>query len=102
MSSNFQIFVQVLWKFIAFLLCIVPPQEWGISKKRGDWNGAEHCGPCPAPMFSAWLLPVENFSQRMSLITEVRNAETKGNSQESLNNAIIKNNQGPVVLSQGL
>ena len=59
----------------------------------------------PAPiMFSACLLPVENFSQRISLIREVRNAETKENSLRILNNntLVIKHGQGHLVLSQGL
>ena len=56
------------------------------------------------PMPSACLLPVENFSQRTSLIREIRNAETKENSLRRLNNSneVIKHNQGPLVLSQGL
>ena len=60
--------------------------------------------PPPCPMFSACLLPVENFSQRISLIREVRNAETKENSQGRLNNnnVVINHSQGPLVLSQGL
>ena len=41
--------------------------------------------PTPA-VSSACLLPLENFSQRISLIREVRNAETKENSQKRLNN----------------
>ena len=43
-------------------------------------------------MSSACLLPVENFNQRISLIREVRNAETKENSLRRLNNnnVIIK------------
>ena len=55
-------------------------------------------------MSSACLLSVENFSQRISLIREVRYAETKENSQRRLNNnnVIIKHSQGPLVLSQGL
>ena len=55
-------------------------------------------------MSSVCLLPVENFSQKISLIREVRNAETKKNSQRRLsnNNVVIKNSQGPLVLSQGL
>ena len=32
------------------------------------------------------LLPVKNFSQRISLIREVKNAETKENSLRRLNN----------------
>ena len=48
-----------------------------------------HCHrphPHTHTMSSACLLSVENFSQRISLIREVRNAETKGNSQKRLNN----------------
>ena len=48
---------------------------------------------------------MENFSQRISLIREVRNVETKKNNQRRLNNnnkVVIKHSQGPVVLSQGL
>ena len=53
-------------------------------------------GPCPPPspptMSSASLLPVENFSQKISLIREVRNAETKENRLRKLsnNNVVIK------------
>ena len=55
-------------------------------------------------MSSAYLLPVENFSQRISLIREVRNAKTKEKSLRRLNNnnVVIKHSQGPLVLSQGL
>ena len=56
-------------------------------------------------MSSACLLPMENFSQRISLIRELRNVETKGNCQKRLNNKNnvgIKHSQGPLVLSQGL
>ena len=64
----------------------------------------------PPIMSSACLLSVENFSQRISLIREMRNAETKENSQRRLNNnnnnnnnnVVIKHGQGPLVLSQGL
>ena len=60
--------------------------------------------PAPPPTsFSASHLPLENLSQRISLIREVRNAETKENSQRRLNNnVVIKHSQGPLVLSQGL
>ena len=60
--------------------------------------------PFPLPAFCV----VENFSQRVSLIREMRNAETKENSQRRLNNnnnnnnVVIKHGQGPLVLSQGL
>ena len=60
--------------------------------------------PPPPIMFFALLLPVENFSQRISLIREVRNTETKENSLRRINdnNVVIKHSQGPLVLSQGL
>ena len=54
-------------------------------------------------MSFACLLSVENFSQIISLIRDVRNAETKENSQRRPNiNAVIKLSQGPLVLSPGL
>ena len=58
----------------------------------------------PTTMSSACPLPLENFNQRISLIREVRNAETKENSVRRLNNntIVIKHGQGPLVLSQGL
>ena len=46
----------------------------------------DHMVLAPTTMFFPCLLPVENFSQRISLIREVRNAETKENSQRRLNN----------------
>ena len=55
--------------------------------------------PTPAPAMSlACLLPVENLSQGISLIREVRNAETEENSQRRLNdnNVVIKHRQGPL------
>lgn len=61
--------------------------------------------PCSFPfLFFIYFLPVENFNQIIILIREVRSAETKENSQERLNNnnAVIKNRQGPLVLSLGL
>ena len=66
------------------------------------WNGAGPYGPCPPTMSSACLLPVEKFSQIISLIREMRNAETKENSLRRLsnNNVVIKHRQGPLALSQ--
>ena len=45
-----------------------------------------------------------SFSQKVSLIRKVRNAETKKNSQRKLNNnnTVIRHRQGPLVLSLGL
>ena len=59
--------------------------------------------PCTLTTSSACLVSVENFSQRVSLIREVRNVETKENSQRGLNskNVVTKHGQGPLVLSQG-
>ena len=58
----------------------------------------------PPTVSSACLLSVESFSQRISLIREVRNADTKENSQRTLNNSdvVIKHSQGHLVPSQGL
>ena len=59
----------------------------------------------PAPhttMSAACLLFVENFSQRINLIREVRNAETKENNHRRRNKVVIKHPQGPFILSQGL
>ena len=72
--------------------------SWG-QQSRTLWSLPAHparSSPC--------LLSVESFSQRISLIREVRYAETKENSQRRLNNnnVIIKHSQGPLVLSQGL
>ena len=55
-------------------------------------------------MPSAYLLLVENFSQRINLIREVRNAEAKENSLRRLNNnnVVIKHSQGRLVVSQRL
>ena len=57
--------------------------------------------PHPPPC----LLPLENLSQRTSLIRDMRNAETKENNQRRLknnNNVVIKPSSGSLVLSQGL
>ena len=49
-------------------------------------------------------LSMENFSQRISLIREARNGETKEGCQRRLNNntVVMKHSQGPLVLSQEL
>ena len=47
------------------------------------WNRA---WSLPLTTSSAYFLSVENFSQRVSLIREVRNVETKAYSQRRLNN----------------
>ena len=79
-----------------------PPFEYGDCdhlKMEKPWNRTG-----PPTMSSAYLLPVENFNQKVSLIREVKNAETKENSLRRLNNnnVIIKHSQGPLALSQGL
>ena len=58
----------------------------------------------PPTMFSACLLSLQNFRQRISIVREVRNVETKENSQRrpNNNNVVIKHSQGPLALSQGL
>ena len=56
--------------------------------------------PFPLPAFCV----VENFSQRVSLIREMRKAETKGNSQRrpDNNDVVVKCSQGSLVSCQGL
>ena len=60
--------------------------------------------PCLPSMSSACLLYVENFSQRISLIREMRTCENKENSLRRLSNnsVVVKHSHGPLVLSQGL
>ena len=50
----------------------------------------------PPPMFFACLLFVETFSQRMSLIREMRNAKREGNCQRrpNNNNVVTKHSYG--------
>ena len=69
-----------------------------------SWNGAGPYGLCTLTMSSVCLLSVENFSQRISLIREMRNAETKESSQRRPddNNVLIKCSQEPLVPPQGL
>ena len=58
----------------------------------------------PRPMPSACLLSVEYFSQRINLIREMRNAETKENNQRrpNKNNVVIKHSKGHLAPSQRL
>ena len=60
--------------------------------------------PTSYPMSSVCLLSAENFSQRINLILEVRNAKTKENSQRkpNNNNVVIKHSEGLLIPSQGL
>ena len=50
-----------------------------VDKKKKFWNGAGPYGPCPPqpPHSSVCLVSVESFSQRISLIREMKSAETK-------------------------
>ena len=61
--------------------------------------------PTPAPihtMSSVCLLSVINFNQRVSLIREMRNVETKENSWRRLNNnVVIKHSQGLKIFLKG-
>ena len=72
-----------------------------LGRNSTYWNRAGPYAPSPQaphhPMSSACLLSVENFGQRISLIREMRHAETKENSQRrpNNNNVVIKHSQGP-------
>ena len=65
------------------------------------WSGAGSYGPCPYPP-SPTACPLPGFClwERISLIKEVWNAETKEDSQRRLNNnnVVIRHSQGPFVL----
>ena len=60
--------------------------------------------PTPSPQVLCLPFVWENVRGRMSLIKEMRKAETKENSQRrpNNNNVVIKHSQGPLVPSQGL
>ena len=92
----------------------VPAYEGGSrcswrSEGRGQAPGQQHTWPWtngrvgpygPGPLGSQPAFGLrKNFSQRLSLIGEMRNAETRGNSQRkpNNNNVLIKNSQGPLV-----
>ena len=67
-----------------------------------SWNGAGAYGPCSSclmPAFHLW----KNFSQKISLTKEGKNAETKENSERrpQNNNVVVKHSQGHLVPAQG-
>ena len=70
MSSNFQMFVQVLCKFVAFLVLYLSLLKIEEYQRKGANREQDSMILTPLPtMSSACLLPVENFSsQRISLI----------------------------------
>lgn len=80
------------WDLLLSMMVYWEPSvwKWSLSHENG-WNGAGPCGLCPPPC-PLPTLSVENFSQRISLMREVRNVETEENSQRRLNdrNVIIK------------
>ena len=80
----------------------VSPQAWRTAASFPVGQNRTVVVAPPRVLYCLW--PADNVSQRISLIGEVRNAATKENSQRRLNNnnAIIKDNQGPLVLSQRL
>ena len=88
-----------------FIPCVMSEHLISLSTRPDEMEQNYMIPACPPPsMFSACLLPVENFSQRILLIGEVRNVETKENIQRRLNNnnVVIKHSQGPLVLFHGL
>ena len=87
------------------LILKVPSFAWMCCAGYSVGPSETEQGPvvlAPCPMFSACLLSLENFSQ--SLVREMKNTETKENSQRipNNNNVVIKHSQGPLVPSQGL
>ena len=78
-------------------------KSWKHSPFLSDFETEQD--PMDLPhMSSACLLSVENFGQIISLIREMRNAETKENRKRGPNNnkVVIKHSEGPLVPSQGL
>ena len=76
-------------------------KTWGFS--GGPAIRTPCFGPCPPHRIFCLSLAVEHFSQRISLIREGRNAETKEINQRRLNNnVVIQHRQGPLVSSQEL
>ena len=67
------------WFLVYFILL-----EFRCQRNGAGPYGSCHPPPHPPTIFSACLLPVENFIQRISLIREVRNAERKENSVSSV------------------
>ena len=88
-----------------FIPCVMSEHLISLSTRPDEMEQDYMIPACPPPsMFSACLLPVENFSQRINLIREMKNAEAKENSLRRLNNnnIVIKHSQGPLVVSQRL
>ena len=91
------------WSSLLYFLRV--PSSWACAKTCPIATEQDTMVLAPPPTTSfACLLPMENFSPRISFIKEVRNAETKENSQRrpNNNNVVIKHSQGPLVPSQGL
>ena len=78
---------------------------WGkkTTTKQPSLKQSRTLWALPPTVSLAGSLSVENFSQRISLIREVRNVETKENSQRRLNNndIAIWLSQGPLVFFKG-
>ena len=63
--------------------------KWAETQAQGEGETEQDhwsLPPAPPTLSSAWLWPVENFNQKISLIRKMRNAETKKNIQRRLNN----------------
>ena len=74
--------------------------ESGGDKKETEQNPMVlPRGPCPLPASCLW----KNFSQRISLIREVRKYRNKGKHTEQNNNSLeTKQSQGSLFPPQGL
>ena len=80
-----------------------PATKMGLERLCSYWNKAGLYGP-GSHMSSVCLLSVENFSQRISLIKEVRKCRNRGklSRKPNNNNVVIKHSQRSLIPSQGL
>ena len=69
-----------------------------ITAHRNEPGPHGPCPPCPLSDFCLW----ENLSQRVSLIRELKDEETKENRPTGKGIIVSKHGEGPFVLPQGL
>ena len=77
--SNFQMCVQVIWMLTPFLVLYLSLLNIEDYQGKGGTDMAQDTmvlapPPCPQPAFCLW----KNFSQRVSLIKEVKKCRKKG------------------------
>ena len=102
MSSNFQMFVQVLRKFIAFPVLYLSFLKTENIKENGGLKRSRTLWSPPPATSSACLTTEENFSLNKFNHRSEKCGNKGKQSKEANNNVVIKHSQGPLVLSQEL